>query len=252
MNDNSKNEPKPCFDEWVKGMVKTQNQMGIMTLELSPPAKAFAEFAKHAKQPVLDVGCAYGVSSLAALKTGAVVKACDMEQAHLSVLEDMVPQQFKHNLTTYCAAFPDDLNFEENSLSAIHMTMILHFLTGETIVRGLKKCHSWLAPGGKLFIGNMTPYLGLYEWEKLSAEYDKRIADGCEWPGEIAQREFAKGEWKKNLPPLAHFFKKDSMLKIANMAGFEVNSVYYYCYDDIPEEYKTNGKEYVGMEATKI
>lgn len=66
---------------------------------------------------------------------------------------------------------------------------------------------------------------GFYEWEKLSNEYDRKVAKDCEWPGEIEQKEFAKGERKKNLLPSAYFFKKDTMLKTVKMTGFEVNIV---------------------------
>lgn len=237
--------------QWVKGMVKTKNQMGVMTLELSPPALQCADFCTTVDKPVLDVGCAYGASSIAFLKAGAKVIACDLSQEHLDHLEQIVPENLSPNLTTLQGAFPEELDFPAGSLSAVHMTMILHFLRGDVIVSGLKKCFDWLEPGGKIFIGNMTPYLGLYEWERLSSEYERREQAGEQWPGEIAQREYAKGDWKQALPPMAHFFKEDSMRKIAELSGFEVESISYYQYKNTPPEYRTNGKEWIGMVAFK-
>lgn len=238
-------------EAWVKGMIKTKNKMGIMTIENSPPSKAFIEYAKTAKKPMLDIGCAYGAVVIPAILNGAKVIGCDLEAEHLAILEKSLPKDFLHQLQTTTDSFPDMLDFEEGSLSAIHISMVLHFMKGEDILAGLRKCYKWLEPGGKLYVVNMTPSLGLFNWQELSEFYLERVKNKEKWPGEINCKQFAKGGWSDQLPEFAHFFDIDTMRSVAEQSGFFVEDVYYFCYENIPDEYKTNGKEYVGMTAVK-
>ena len=79
---------KPSYPaEFVKRMLKTVNKMSVTTLELAPPTKDFVEFSSHCKKPVLDIGCGFGVSSLAALNMGASVIAFNLAQEHLRVFK---------------------------------------------------------------------------------------------------------------------------------------------------------------------
>lgn len=238
-------------EEWVEGMIKTKNKMGIMTTELSPPSQAFVEFSKNVEKPVLDIGCAYGAASIPALENGASVITCDLDQAHLEILRKNVPDDMHSRLITTAESFPYQLHFATTSLSAIHISMVLHFMKGDDILAGLKKCHDWLIPNGKLFVVNMTPYLGLFDWQALSLHYLERVENHEKWPGEINCQQFAKGGWADQLPKFAHFFDLDQMKSITEQAGFFVEDIYYFCYERIPADYKTNGKEYVGMVATK-
>ncbi len=243
--------PKAWPDVWVKGMIKTKNKMGIMTIENSPPSKAFIDFAKIAKKPLLDIGCAYGAVVIPAILNGAKVIGCDLDNEHLSILESSVPQEHRHLLQTTSDSFPNNLRFEKESLSAVHISMVLHFMKGEDILLGLKKCYQWLEPGGKLYIVNMTPYLGLFNWQELSKYYFERVQKGEKWPGEINCKNFAKGGWGDQLPEYAHFFDIHVMRSVAEQSGFTVDDIFYFCYENIPNKYKTNGKEYVGTIASK-
>lgn len=238
-------------DAWVTGMIKTKNQMGIMTMELSPPAKAFIEYAKKAQKPMLDIGCAYGAATIPALMNGAKIIGNDIEQDHLDILEQAVPSEYKDNLSVTNKSFTENLDFEEGSLSAIHISMVLHFLKGDQIMDSLKKFYKWLEPGGKLFIVNQSPYLGLYDWKRLAPYYEERLKSGMRWPGEISLREFATGNWGAQLPEFGHFFDIDITKRMSLEVGFEIEELDYFIYKQAPKEYIESGRGWVGVVAKK-
>jgi ribosomal protein L11 methylase PrmA len=189
--------------EWHTGAFKTNNAMGVMTLELSPVSQAFIDFCQSVDKPVLDIGAAYGSITYPALQCGAEVFACDIDQRHLEILREGVPQHFQPKLHTRLARFPQELDLEKNSLSAIHISLVLHFLSGDEISSGLKKCYEWSASEGKLFISAMTPDHGLAINEKTL--YETRVMNHEQWPGELYLNHQAPHHWKDQLPPLTHF-----------------------------------------------
>ena len=87
--------------ESYPGAVPTMNGRGFMLQSLDPYSQSFADFAAGCSEPVLDIGCAYGIATLAALARGASVCACDMESSHLDVLSDRVPEADRSRLTMW-------------------------------------------------------------------------------------------------------------------------------------------------------
>ncbi|MEM7394050.1 MAG: polyketide synthase dehydratase domain-containing protein, partial [Verrucomicrobiota bacterium] len=95
-----------------QGLVPTLNRTGVMTEELIPCSRAFADFAGQCDGEVLDIGCAYGVATIAALERGARVLAVDMEPQHLAILEDRLNDEAKVSLTLLEGVLPD-IDFDD-------------------------------------------------------------------------------------------------------------------------------------------
>ena len=81
-------------------MVQTANDTGFMFTELSKVNRDFIEFAAVCTEPIVDIGCAYGVATLPALAASECdVLAVDLSPAHLEGLLSAVPESDAHRLT---------------------------------------------------------------------------------------------------------------------------------------------------------
>ncbi|AXE29472.1 hypothetical protein DK842_05885 [Chromobacterium phragmitis] len=172
-----------AMPEQTNGMIPTLNGTGAMTTRLPACSEAFVEFAATARGEVMDMGCAYGVATIAALERGARVLAVDIDERHLQILSARVPPALKARLETQAGALPG-MSVAKGRFAAIHASRVLHFLAPEAFRESLRKMAGWLAPGGKLFLTCDSPYFP--HWSARVAEYERLAAQGHEWPGHIA------------------------------------------------------------------
>lgn len=164
------------------GMVATLNRTGVMVEHLIPYSSEFAEYAGECGGEVLDLGCAYGIASIAALERGARVVALDMEKKHLEILGQRVNDDARARLTLRQGVLPD-VDFEDGRFTAVHASRVMHFLTPEGVGVTLRKMFRWLEPGGKVFLSTDSPYFGY--WASKAADYEARRRAGDPWPGYI-------------------------------------------------------------------
>lgn len=169
-------------EPFIEGLVPTLNHRGFMSERLDYISRHFAEYAGTVHTEVLDVGCAYGIASRAALENGACVLACDMDERHLQILVQETPKDMLARLRTKVGVLPD-VDFPDDSFGAILCSRVFHFLLSAEIRDALDKMYRWLAPGGRLFLVADTPYTGF--WFSTAPEYERRKANGAEWPGFI-------------------------------------------------------------------
>ncbi|WP_323122871.1 beta-ketoacyl synthase N-terminal-like domain-containing protein [Burkholderia alba] len=167
----------------TNGMIPTLNGTGAMTTRLLACSEAFVEFAAQARGEVMDMGCAYGVATLAALERGARVLAVDIDPRHLEILAARVPAALRERLSTQAGTLPG-MTLPENHYAAIHAARVLHFLDPDAFRASLHRMASWLAPGGKLFVTCDSPYFP--HWSARVDEYERLVAAGHPWPGHIA------------------------------------------------------------------
>lgn len=219
MSEPAAKPPKPTFG--VKTMVPTLNGTGFMFEVRDGYAEEWIHFAGRCPDPVLEIGCAYGVSTIPALEAGARVTACDMEPGHLAILEDQVPASLRPNLTCVAAALPE-VDFEHGRYGAILCSRVLHFLTGEEIRASLSAMRRWLRPGGRLFVIADTPYSGF--WSAGAAGYEQRKAAGEEWPGFIPDIGVYLKGGQRPAGMLAHLnpLDPDLLRRECERAGFSV------------------------------
>lgn len=166
-------------------MVPTLNRKGFMSSTLDPVSAAFTETAGHAGKSgnwCLDLGCAYGVASLAAIERGAQMIACDMELGHVSVLLERVPDAARDRVAVLAGLMPD-VAFKPESFAAVLCARALHFLDGNGVTKAVSAMADWLKPGGRVYLIADTPYTGY--WARGAADYERRKAAGDPWPGFI-------------------------------------------------------------------
>jgi len=167
---------------FIQGLVPTLNHRGFMSETLDYFSQRFVDYAVTCAAPVLDMGCAYGIATRAALERGARVHACDMEAGHVEILAAEIPEAMAGRLTTSVGSLPG-VDFPESSFDAILCSRVLHFLLAAEIRATLEKMYRWLRPAGRLFLVADTPYSGF--WFSGAPVYEQRKAAGEEWPGLI-------------------------------------------------------------------
>lgn len=231
---------------------ETSNNNGFMH-KLSIISQAFVRYHPPEDAPLLDLGSAYGVATIAALEQGRDVIACDIEQKHLDVLIDDTPPAYLDHLQTLTGKFPDRVDFDGSSIGGILVAHLFSFLSGEEIEKGLEKFQDWLVPGGKIFLINDTPYNSVCQ--PYLEQYEDDKAQGEKWPGFIENlRE--SNENKKlmhNLPDNLHFLEPDTLIPAFEEAGFSIEKAELFGGQDycVPPQFQVDGKEWVGLIAKK-
>lgn len=175
---------RPLEDAKLPGAVRTLNGRGFMLTAIDDFAREFIEqAAAHPGSEALDLGCAYGVATLAALAAGARVCACDMEARHLAAVEEQTPARDRPRLRTVRGILPE-VQFAPASFGNILASRVIHFLTGADVTRAIASMAQWLQPGGRLYLVVDTPYMP--SWNAIVPAYESAKAAGNRWPAFIA------------------------------------------------------------------
>jgi SAM-dependent methyltransferase len=233
-------------------MVPTLNGTGFMFQNRDGYAEEFIWTAGRMADPVLDLGCAYGVATIPALEAGATVVASDMEQQHLNILREKVPDSLRRNLTCRAGQLPE-IDFEPEQFGAILCSRVIHFLTGEQIDQSIAKIYRWLKPGGKFFLVADTPY-GI--WRKAIPQFEEGKRTGVRWPGYIAGLHNYLPNWSSEQkpiekPPFMNLMDVELLKRICTEAGFRVRRATFIDRSDFNGMGRMDGRENVGALAVK-
>lgn len=234
------------FDKY--GLEPTHNSFGFMHT-LSPIGKAFIEYASSSlDKPLLDIGCAFGVTTLPCLEKGASVVAVDIEQSHLDELKRRAPEECHQNLTLKLGRFPEELDFEEGSFSAIFISHVLPFLSEQDLLKGFKKISKWLVPGGKLFMLCYTPF------HKTMADFVPTYLERVETTKVFAGLVDNKRDYESNeivyddLPDRLMLFDLPTVQHLFDIAELETEFCEHIggIENGVPELFCLDGREWVG------
>lgn len=229
--------------------IPTLNKTGYMATHLDMISRAFVNHAAQCNEWVLDVGAAYGITTLAALSAGAHIVCNDIEPKHLDVVKFNVPKKYQEKLILAPGHFPNDPIFKNNFFDAILLCRLLHIFTGEEIENTIKKSYEFLKPGGKLFIVADTPYL-----QNIAAflpEYQKRKQLKEKWPGLIEDVQQYVSSGVEHFPPFINLLDDEILSRTLNENNFKIERLEYLNRQDYPEDRQLDGRECVGAIAVK-
>lgn len=247
MNTNKNNSPS----FFPPGFKKTSNEYGISLETPGGLMNDFIDFLdpkKHAK--AMDIGAAYGVTTLPALKKGIHVIANDLSQEHLDAIAQQCSKPQRDRLTLMAGRFPEELSIEKESLDVILASQVFHFLKGEDIEIGIKKIYQWLKPGGHLFAQMTTPYTASVK--KFTPIYEKRKAKGERWPGYVNNiHSYLSFKFPAGIPNALHLLEPDTIKPSMEEAGFTILKCVLNRTEDVPEFIWSDGRENFQLIAQK-
>jgi SAM-dependent methyltransferase len=231
-------------------MVATLNGTGFMFERRDRFADAFIEYAGSVGRPVLEIGAAYGVSTIPALERGATITASDLDPRHLEILQGKVRPDLLPRLTLKPGKLPD-IDFPVNHYAAILCSRVLHFLTGEEVDASVRNMARWLAPGGRLYLIADCPY-GI--WRGAIPKFEAGKASGERWPGFIVGlHNFLATPQAKPIeqPPFMNLMDPDILARTCREAGLEVIDAAFIPRPDFGGQGRMDGRENAGVLAVK-
>ncbi|WP_299008869.1 class I SAM-dependent methyltransferase [uncultured Shewanella sp.] len=243
-------------DEWVRSSL---NQKGVMVKQFSNVSQAFIRDAASATHDLIDMGCAYGIATLAVLEMKKHIIACDLEQEHLAILKQETPEDLLPYLELRQGYFPYDFDFEKSTISGVHCSYVLHFLTGEEVTLALKSVYDWLVPEGCFYLSAATPY---QKSLTFIDEFNRCEVQGEDFPGQInlkTMSQFIRQERlhcipENVLPDFTHVFTIEILTKALKRAGFTIENAHYFDIN-FPEQldhfFGGNGRGFLGIIARK-
>lgn len=231
-----------------RGFVPTLNGQGFMNTRVHAHMEAFIAFAKTSIAPVVDIGAAYGVATIPALEAGATVIAVDLDERHLQILRDRVPDDCRERLQTIAASFPENVSFDPDSIGAFLVSNVAHFFSPERFQRATRCLFEALVAGGKVFLIGSSPYLG--DCQSFVPEYEARKRGGDLWPGYTTEVAKHAPSWN-NMLSSALFLDPDVLSRVFMQAGFLVDDVDFIARPDLPPKTQLDGRESVGLIAHK-
>jgi SAM-dependent methyltransferase len=234
--------------EYAGAFVRTLNGLGVMSMRPDACMKAFIAFATTCTAPVADIGAAYGVATIAALKAGANVIAVDVDERHLRILKRRVPRACRERLQIIPASFPEGLSLGQDSIGAFLLSNVLNFLSPDRLPLAAERLFEWLVAGGKVFIAAGTPYFGGVR--AFVPVYEVRKRAGEPWPGHLTDIPKYAPIWTNKYSSML-LLDPDTLSREFRKAGFIIEKAEFTARLDVPPSLQLDGRESVMLIARK-
>lgn len=233
----------------------TYNKYGFDIInELTPQdswlIESLLKFVSTAKRPVLDIGGGYGGLTCLLARESATIIYNDIEKMHLLFGRKRLTKSQRHHVYLNTKAFPEEMDYPPNSLDAVVLYRVLHFMNPEQIEAGLEKAYQWLAPGGKIFIAVLAPQHADYR-DKVLYQYEKLWGQGEGWPGKELITEEILPSQAYALPPRLHVMDERPLRKALEKYHFQIESADFISLKKFGDASSRDGKESFGIIAVK-
>ena len=230
-------------------MVPTLNRFGYMFEPSNSIREAFVAHAVETRGHMLDIGAAYGVSTLPALQGGAHVIANDLDQRHLDILKNRAPQEHHPRLTLMKGKFPHEVAIAQGSLDGIFACWVLHYLPGEELEQAFVKMFDLLKPGGKCFFWTTTPYAKMFQG--YLPTYLKLKEQQAKWPGFVEDVKPYALQRHAQMPARMHLLDEETLRRLFGESGFEIVSLRYESVGNEAPDVYSEAPECLGVIAQK-
>ena len=218
----------------------------------------------NGKEPLLDLGCAYGINIQPVLDLGIPIIALDMEEEHLNILKQNVSPSQSHLLSCVLGSLPHEIALPDASVSGILLSEVLHFLNEFEIEPALKTIHQKLAPGGLLCITIMSIHYYDSLDKSIVEEFYRKKEMGVKWPGVIPcpdeiwetveDSDNCSGDtfdFRKAKPEFGHFTDVEQWEEELSALGFELKRVKECQHPGYPTNIITNCRANIQIIARK-
>jgi ubiquinone/menaquinone biosynthesis C-methylase UbiE len=228
-------------------MIPTLDRQGWIWLYKDEVTESYIKFASETEGLMLEIGAGYGHIVLEVLKKNARAIAVDISQEQLEIIKSRAAASGLSGLQVIKAEFPEELDLPAGSIDGVLISRVFHFFNGERIRKSLRKVHSWLRSGGKVFIVSDSVYRAIFK--ELIPRYENNVADGVEWPGwvENVRNLIPQDKLDPDTQPLAMNFTDPGIWRRElAIAGFTVEASSFFRYPAEPYYARLDGREIVG------
>lgn len=205
--------------------IRTLNHFGSAYCYENELTTAFLDFCREGREPkhVLEIGAGYGIKSSQIVQTGASLVINELSSEQLKCIKSAF-QTFTLRDVRFGKCLMTEGSFIEKDLQelggkpfdAILIESVLHFYDPETVVKALKRLHTFLKPRGRVYLLVSSPYL-----KYLYKAYEANRSQSSLWPGYFEDPESIDPNNRRLHKPY-HVFDKETLQRELNLAGFSI------------------------------